>query len=122
MKKIERHSSGRVLSGAMLWIFAWLVASSDLRAGDACAPILQAAEIARHDFALRLEKFPAKTDFDRFVEDIDNYDVGLSDAGDTFVVVLKLRKRERGEVIKGGGAVYKVRKKDLAIISFVGQE
>lgn len=114
------------LSAAFLWslvgMLIALTSSGVVRAEDECPPLLRAAEVARHDFSSKLKGFPTETDFDKFVENIDNYNIGLSDAGEAFVVVFTLKKRKKGEVIKGGGAMYRIRKKDLAIISFVGQE
>jgi len=121
MKQMKWRNSKMAFSGLMALILAGSMASSSLHAGDVSAPILQAAGVARHDYSSRLKEFPAKTEFDRFVENIDNYDVGLSDAGDNFIVVFKLRKK-KGEVVMGGGAIYTVRKKDLVIVNFSGQE
>lgn len=117
MKNLQRK---KLLSGFLTCFLIGVTASHDLRAGEKCSPILRAAEVARHDFSLKLKSFPAETEYDRFVENIDNYDIGLSGSGDVFVVVFKLRAR-RG-TIAGGGGTYKIRKKDLAIINFVGQE
>jgi hypothetical protein len=99
---------------------AFLFASTSLYASDDCAPILKAAQIAREDFASRLKEFEPVTEFDRVAGNIDNYDVGLSGAGGSYVVVFKLK--EMGAVVKGGGAIYVVRKRDLAIVKFIGQE
>ena len=116
------NSSRAMSAWLFVSVFLALALIGNVRAEDRCPPLLRAAEVARHDFSSKLKSFPAETDFDKYVENIDNYNVGLSDAGEAFVVVFQLKKRERGEIIKGGGATYRIRKKDLVIISFVGQE
>jgi hypothetical protein len=97
-----------------------LMTNGELLARDDYASIIKAAEVARRDFSVRLKQFPSETEFDKFVENIDNYSIGLSEGRSAYVIVFKLRKGE--DVVKGGGAIYNVRKKDLAIVRFVGQE
>lgn len=110
----------RLLSLGALLVLANLGLASDLRAGE-CSPMLQAAEVARTNFSSKLKMSPVETEFDKFVGNIDNYSVGLSDDGAAYVVVFKLMSKGRG-VIAGGGAVYRVRKSDLAILDFKGRE
>lgn len=83
--------------------------------------MFRAAEIARADFSGKLKQGPFESEFDKFVGNIDNYSVGMSDAGRDYVVVFKLKAQSRG-IIKGGGAIYRISKKDFVILDFIGQE
>lgn len=112
--------SKNVLFSALL-VGPLLSTHGALLAKDTCAPILQAAEVARNDFAAKLGEAPVDSDYDRFASNIENYNVGLSDAGDSFIVYLKLKSQDGG-IVLGGAARYKIRKKDLAIEQFVGLE
>lgn len=113
-------SKNKMLS-ALLVGSGLLTTTGGLLAKDKCAPILQAAEVARNDFATKLGETPADSDYERFANDIDNYNVGLSDAGDSFIVYLKLKSKDGG-VVLGGAARYRIRKSDLSIEEFVGLE
>lgn len=100
-----------------------LVVSSGkpLHADTECASIFQAAEVARNDFADRLKhEKKAGTDLDSFVENLDNYSIGISTESGSYFVIFKLRKMHR--VIFGGVANYEIRKKDLAILRFHQEE
>ena len=119
MKLIKRESFGLILLACTL---VGVTMAINLRAGEKCLPLLQAAEIARHDFSTKIKSSSFETEYDEFVGNIDNYSIGLNDAGDIFFVVFRLKGPGRGEIVKGGGAVYKIRKSDLSIVSFVGQE
>src|SRR5688500_211409 len=106
---MRRFSFIAKVPAVVVFVLVSLLTINDVSAGDTCAPILHAAQVARQDFSLKLAGFPEETEFDRFFENIDNYDIGVSEDSDSFVVVFKLRKKGNS-VVKGGGAMYKVRK------------
>jgi hypothetical protein len=113
--------SGMSRALAMVLFAGAMIMSKPLHAATECASIFQAAEVARSDFADRLKReTKAGTDLDSFVENLDNYSVGISTEGGSYFVIFKLRKTHR--VIFGGVAYYEIRKKDLAILRFHQEE
>lgn len=100
-----------------LVIMAGTAAPRELWADDICAPIFNAGQVARQDFARELKRHPVETDLDAYVGNIDNYDIVLSDNADNYTVRFKLRND--GRAFAGGAADYVVRKVDMKIVSFL---
>ena len=81
-----------------------------------------ALSIAVGDFTDRLskEKGDPKSELWRFLHNIDNYSIGMSQSHDYFIVVFI--PRQLSTPIRGGGGEYRIRKGDLGIESFNGYE
>ena len=115
-----RMAHKALILAAVLYL---LVAPNNAFASDG-SRILSAAEVAIKDFKTRLDNESTSTsewEFSKFVFDIENYNIGLSQDRDHFVVVFLLR-RHGNDVIKGGGGEYWVNKSDLRIARFQGYE
>lgn len=103
-----------------LFLLGLLAPSGYVFSKDHCAPVLEAAQVARQDFAGRLKSYPPQTSYDKYEGNIDNYNIGISENKENYIVIFKLRPLGSG--IKGGGAIYKIEKKGLKIRDFIGQE
>jgi len=81
--------------------------------------ILDAAETAREKFASELGKRkPSDWEWEKYVSNVDNYDIGLSESPELYVVVFTPREKR----IRGGRYEYWVSKSDLKIVKFKGYE
>lgn len=82
---------------------------------------LQAAQVARNSHQERLESRAEKegsTDIGKYVLDIENYDIGISENDREFVIYISLRKNKMGLLPTGG--TYWIDKKTLKIENAVG--
>jgi hypothetical protein len=82
--------------------------------------IITAAEVARENFETQLAKDTSEWKYASYVKDVENYDIGISQNQNSYVVVFILRKR--GTHLKGGGGEYHVDKTTLRITRFKGYE
>lgn len=92
-------------------------------AGDKQPAILEAAEVAYRDFSGRLElerDVEPEWEFSDYVLKVENYDIGLSQTTDFYIVVFLLMKSDAA--ITGGGGEYKIRKTTFEIVEFTGYE
>ncbi|MFZ2753441.1 MAG: hypothetical protein WAZ48_08325 [Lysobacteraceae bacterium] len=100
----------------------FFASSFSARPADADVPlILQAGMAALGDYEARLDvrkKNEEKSGLANYVFEINNYDIGLSESRDHYVVVIRLRKNEEGMEV--GGATYWVDKKSMEIANAVG--
>ncbi|WP_144436680.1 hypothetical protein [Lysobacter antibioticus] len=107
----------RKFLGAFIFL-SLAVCSFSISAADNSA-IFDAGEVARKLFIQKLGEEPARnTDLSRYIRNINNYDVGIGDSGECYVVVFRLRDRR---IIGGGGEVW-VRKSDREVVKFSGYE
>lgn len=87
-----------------------------------------AVGVAREKFARRLadersgRALSRDEDLLSFLMNPDNYDVGVSQTMDLYIVVFLPRRIPPFENVVGGGGVYYIRKSDLAVIRFAGYE
>lgn len=83
----------------------------------------QAAQIAVNDYTARLarERNAAPSELDQYVADIRNYDIGMRETGNAYIVRFTL-KQPKDRSIKGGGGEYKIKKGSLEIVRFTGYE
>jgi len=82
----------------------------------------QAAQIAVNDFTERLAKErDLSTDTGVYIADIHNYDIGMRETDDAYVIRFSPKPRP-GHRIFGGGGEYKIKKGSLEIIRFNGYE
>ena len=80
------------------------------------APMSSAAKVAYDDFSWSLVKYRgAAFPFSAFLADVRNYEMILKEDDDNFVVEFHPRPFA-GDRIHGGGAIYRIRKFDLAIV------
>lgn len=107
---------GKLLSAFLSLSLA--VCSFSISATDGPA-IFDAGEVARKLFIQKLGEEPVRnTDLSRYIKNINNYDIGIGDSGDCYVVVFRLRDRR---IIGGGGEVW-VKKDGLKVVKFSGYE
>ena len=108
---------------ALLFTVAGLFAGSLCAADGLRVDAPQAAQIAVNDYSERLakERELDPSDLSRYVTDIHNYDIGMRETGDAYIVRFTL-KQPKGRSINGGGGEYKIKKGSLEIVSFTGYE
>ena len=81
-----------------------------------------ALSVAAEDFTDRLskEKGDPQSELWRFLQNFDNYSIGMSQSHHYYIVVFI--PRQLSTPIRGGGGEYRIRKGDLGIESFNGYE
>lgn len=91
--------------------------------------VARVVEVAFDQFSVQLEAQHADEVADAaaagllaYTKDPQNYDIGFSQTGDSYVVVFLQRRVPPFENVVGGGGEYHIRKSDLSVIKFVGYE
>lgn len=115
------NSAMKILCASILFVF-FCLSSFSVKSEDASAPkIFQAGMTASIDYETRLrarKKEEDGTNLAKYALDISNYDIGMSESNDYYVIVIKLRKNEEGMEV--GCATYWIEKKTMKIANAVG--
>ena len=107
------------------WVFAAVLALASH--AYAAAPIdharsLEAARMAMGALEERLQKEPDDWEFATYVKDIRNYDIGISENKQVYVVVFVLRDIPGQGPFNGGRADFYLDKRTLKVVRFVGHK
>lgn len=113
---------GRINSALLaLALFAMLVGAARGEDSIINSDAVRAANIAYSDFERRLaSRDDREGELAEYVLDPRNYDIGVSQTRDMYVVVFLLRKAPPYEYVIGGGGHYHLRKEDFTIVNFSG--
>jgi hypothetical protein len=91
------------------------------------ADVARVVDVAVDQFSLQLEAQYADEVADAaaaellaYAKNPQNYDLGFSQTGDSYVVVFLPRRVPPFENTVGGGGEYHIKKSDLSVIKFVG--
>ena len=116
---------GAKISSALFAVILLAVSAGAARGDDSriTSDAIRAANIAYIDFENRLSSRDDREGaLAAYVLNPKNYDIGISQTKETYIVVLRPRRVPPYEYLMGGGGQYFIRKSDLMIVRFVGNK
>lgn len=117
MLKINLGIGSRYVVAAICFLFGNSMANESENLSS--ARIFLAGEAAYHDFSKSVKRQVVRTsDLSIFLANIENYEIVLHEDPDSYVVKFTPR-RYMGQTLRGGGAEYKIDKKNFLVIGVV---
>lgn len=113
-----------ILFKRMILVVVFLIISTSAAYSEnieVSSSIIRAVQIAYADFENRLaSRDDREGELAEYILNPKNYDIGISQTRNLYIVVFLPRKLPPNEYLIGGGGQYLIRKADLTILKFIG--